>query len=931
MVSSQLPPDQVSTITRVYQVLGRTAGNGSGSSSSPCSWKGVICSSDNSSITSLSFNSFSISTSQFLPLLCSLTSLESLDVSQNDLSSVPDDFFAATCGVIRGLKVLNFSRNSLNGPLPPFQGFGMLELMDFSFNNLTGEVNTQLEGLDSLRSLNLSHNKLEGAVPITSTNSSLLEGLQLSANQFSGKIPAEITNFRNLRVIDLSINKISSSIPGDLGVFTRLETLVLSLNNLSGEIPESLSRIRTLSRFAANQNEFTGGIPHGITRYLQTLDLSFNKLTGEIPPDLLSGPKLLSIDVSYNELHGSIPVDISSSLFRLRLRSNFLTGSLPVGSFSNLTELMYLELDNNSLSGIIPSELGMCRKLALLNFAQNQFTGSLPRFLGNLTNLQGLNLQMNNFSGAIPSEITQLNRLLKLNLSRNSLSGSIPTSISSLKNLTSLDLQSNNLSGSIPDSIGNLSSLIDLLLGKNQLTGPFPESFFGLQISTLNLSYNLFTGKIPDSLSRLHKLEVLDLSNNKFSGEIPASLKGIGTLTQLILSNNELSGVVPDFGNFVDVNTEGNKDILTRRGNPNSGQLPKRKKRSLASDVAIAVASTAMAVGLFILIAVFFVRKYHRINDEHLHSEEETSPQQVVLGKFLTQNSIHRSNIDFEKAMEAVANNTNIRLKTRFSTYYNAMMPSGTAYFVKKLNWSDKIFQLGSHERFGEELEVLEKLCNSNVMIPLAYVLTIDSAYLFYEVAPKGTLSEVLHHRIGNTMDWASRYSIAIGVSQGLAFLHECSSGAILLLDLSSKSIFLKSLNEPLIGDIELCKVIDPSKSTGSLSTIAGSVGYVPPEYAYTMRVTAAGNVYSFGVILLELLTGKPAVSGGTELAKLVQSNNTRPNKWDQILDLSISKTSLAVRSQMLAVLKVALACVGIAPDARPKMKSVLRMLLNAR
>ncbi|KAL0365823.1 UNVERIFIED_CONTAM: putative leucine-rich repeat receptor-like protein kinase [Sesamum radiatum] len=449
-----------------------------------------------------------------------------------------------------------------------------------------------------------------------------------------------------------------------------------------------------------------------------------------------------------------------------------------------------------------------------------------------------------------------------------------------------------------------------------------------LQIA-LNLSYNLFHGPIPITLSRLRELEILDLSNNRFSGKIPEFLSGMTSLTQLVLSNNELSGLIPTFGNYVAVDIKGNKDLIYPKSNP--PPATQRKRKSLARDIVIAVASAAMAIGLLMMIAVFISRKYNRINDENTQSVEDSAPPEVVRGNLLTPNSIHRSNIDFRKAMKAVADPSNIMLKTRFSTYYKAMMPSGVSYFVKKLNWSDKIFQLGSHEKFGEELEVLGKLCNSNVMIPLAYVLTVDNAYLFYDFAPKGTLSDVLHHRRGITLDWASRYSIAIGVSQGLAFLHECNSGPILLLDLSSRSIMLKSLNEPQVGDIELCKVIDHLKSTGNLSTIAGSVGYIPPEYAYTMRVTAAGNVYSFGVVLLELLTGKPAVSGGTELAKWVLSNSKQQNKWDQILDFSVSKTSLAVRSQMLAVLKVALACVSVSPESRPKMKSVLRMLLNAR
>ncbi|GER30782.1 leucine-rich repeat receptor-like protein kinase family protein [Striga asiatica] len=939
LASSQLPPDQLSVLTRIYDIFQNNTGplfvwNNVTRDSNPCSWGGIDCGPDHSSVRGLSFRSFFLSTSEFLTYMCSFPSLESLDVSNNRLTSIPNAFFEP-CGQQPSLlRSLNFSRNRLDGPLPAFgPGFTELEIVDFSHNSLTGEVNSQLDELISLRSLNLSYNRFTGRVPTSLGRANLLEELQLSCNNFQGQIPPNITRYLNLTLVDLSINNLSGPIPEELGTLSRLQTLVLSINNLTGEIPGSISGLRALWRFAANQNSFSGPIPSGLTSYLTSLDLSFNKLTGTLPPDLLSGPNLQSVDLTNNGISGPIPPNISTSVFRLRLGSNSINGSIPAGPFSNLARLIYLELGNNSLTGPIPSELGLCRLLALLDLSQNGLTGLLPPELGSLANLQVLSLQMNNLVGEIPANITLLSWLQKLNMSSNALNGSIPLSISSLQNLTNLYLQDNNLSGPLPDSIGSLSSLIELQLGNNRLSGQIPALPSNLQIS-LNLSFNLFSGPIPRTLSRLTGLEVLDLSNNRFFGEVPIFLTQLSSLTKLVLSNNNLTGMIPStFSKHVEIDINGTN--LTFPPPNISPPTPSRRKRqTLASDVIIAICSAAVAIGLLVILAMFISRKLNRINDENHQNlgQEEAPAPQVIHGKMLTANSIHRSNIDFNRAMELVSdNNANPKLRTRFSTYYKAVMPSGASYFVKKLNWSDKIFQLGSHERFGLELQVLGKLCNSNVMVPLAYVLTADSAYLFYDFAPEGTLYDVLHCGAGSRLDWASRYSVAIGVSQGLAFLHDCNSGPILLLDLSSKGIMLRSMNEPQIGDIELCKVIDPTKGMSSLSTIAGSVGYIPPEYAYTMRVTASGNVYSFGIVLLELVTGKPAVSGGIELAKWVLSNSADQSKWDQILDSSVSRTSSAVRSQMLAVLKVALACVSVSPETRPKMKSVLRMLLNAR
>ncbi|KAH9626307.1 hypothetical protein KSS87_022290 [Heliosperma pusillum] len=932
-LSPQLSPIQKSTMINLSNSLkNQTSSISWNVVENPCLWLGVTCNNVNTTgsyVTRLSLSNKGLTDSSFLPLACQILTLEALDLSKNHLSSIPDKFFTV-CGRIQGLKLVNFSSNSLSGFLPSFgNGFLALESLDFAQNLLSGSIEEQFSELVSLKSLNLSFNMFSGSIPVNLGKVMRLEQLQLSTNNFEGPIPEKLATYKNLTVLDLSSNHISGYLPTSLGELLKLEILVLSANNLQGEIPTTIAKITTLQRFAANFNGFTGVIPPGISTYIMTLDLSYNSLTGSIPDDLLSHPNVKSVDISNNMLVGSIPVNVSSNLFRLRAGGNSLNGTILPLQFGELQNLQYLELENNSLSGTIPSELGSCQKLSLLNLAGNRFSGEIPPKLGDLKQLMGLNLQHNNITGRIPYEITQLTSLLTLNISWNSLSGSIPPSISVLTKLNYLHLQGNKLTGSIPSTIGSMNNLIELQLGQNLLSGDIVSLPTKLQFS-LNLSHNLFTGPIPKSLDQLTYLEILDLSYNSFSGTIPNFL-GLPrlTLTLLLLNNNNLSGVCPVFHSNMVVDVDGNRYLIVPTRHP-SPVL--RHRRPVTTKIAVGIGALLFG-GLLAFLAVFISRRLlSRVNHHEVQPNNDEIPLPTAIeSHMLTTSSIHKANINFTKAMEAVTNPLNLILSTKFSSYYKVIMPSGRSYFVKKINCSDRIIEPSSHENFGKELEALGKLNSSNIMIPLAYMLASDGAYLFYEITFKGTLFDVLHRSSGMRLDWVSRCSIAVGLAQGLASLHGCSSGPILLFDLGSKTVMLKSLREPQIGDIELCKVIDPSKTTSSLSAVAGSVGYIPPEYAYTMRVTLAGNVYSFGVILLELITGKQAVSEGTELAKWVWSNSSQPQKWDRILDYSVSRTSPAVKSQMLAVLKIALACINASSEARPKMKSVLRMLLNAR
>ncbi|KAL0917769.1 hypothetical protein M5K25_012856 [Dendrobium thyrsiflorum] len=894
------------------------------SNSNPCEWKGVSCSS--SLVTGLVLSGFGLSTSfspRFFELLCDLSSLQSLDLSSNSFSIIPTSFFS--CKGLSGLKYLNLSSNGLTGPLSNFSEFSALENLDLSFNSLEDVVGLSLNGLAQLKSLNLSSNLFNDNIP--ALKAMKLEELRLSNNSFHGEIPRVFVTFENLTFLDLSQNSFTGSIPGDIGNLLKLQMLLLSSNELEGSLPVSLSKIKVLSRFAANQNNFNGSIPPGITSYVQFFDLSYNNLHGKIPPDLLAPATLQTVDLSANVLQGAIPSNLSKNLYRLRLGENLLNGSIP-SELGKLLNLTYLELNDNQLEGQIPKQLGNCKSLTLLNLANNFLHGGLPVSLGRLNQLVIVQLQQNILTGKIPAEFSNLANLSTLDLSHNSLTGAIPPAISNLSKLQVLNLDNNNLNGSIPASLSSLPNIIELLLGNNKLSGTVPDMPTSLSLA-LNLTGNNLNGSIPSQLGAATQLEILDLSYNNFTGTIPHSFIALKSLIELVLSNNRLlSGLLPPLNPKTIVSFAGT-GILNNSASTQGNVHTKRKSSTVLIVIVVIVGIFAGFLFIAAIFGLIMSKRMYRVEDE-VHQSEDNALPQIVNGHFITSNSNHKTGIDFFKAMELVGNPSNTMLKTRFSTYYKAAMPNGRNYTIKKLNWSEKILQMGSHEKFEHELEVLGRLSNSNIMVPLAYVLTEDSAYFFYEHIRKGTLFDFLHEGSETALDWPSRYSIALGVAQGLTFLHSCNQ-PVLLLDLSTKSIHLKSMKEPQIGDIELCKVIDPSNSTGNLSTVAGSVGYIPPEYAYTMRVTMAGNVYSFGIILLELLTGKSPVSEGIELAKWALSHSTWPGGREKILDLKVCNASPAVCSQMLSVLKIALSCVSSSPDVRPKMRNVLRMLFNAR
>nr|GMD44690.1 leucine-rich repeat receptor-like tyrosine-protein kinase PXC3 [Ipomoea batatas] len=818
----------------------------------------------------------------------------------------------------------------------------MVERLDLSGLRLQGNVGLISE-LKALKWLDLSGNNFQGSIPPVLGNLSELEFLDLSFNKFGGSIPGELGRLRNLRALNVSNNLVSGTIPDELGGLERLQDFQIYTNRLNGSIPMWVGNLTNLRVFAAYENEFIGSIPAnlGLNSWLRSLNLHSNLLQGIIPDSLFAMEKLEVLVLTQNQLIGYIPESIGrcKGLSSIRIGNNRLIGSIP-RTIGNISSLTYFEVDNNNLSGEIVPEFAQCSNLTLLNLASNGFTGTIPPEFGNLTNLQELIVSGNSLYGEIPTSVLGAKNLNKLDLSNNRFNGTIPQDICKTSRLQYLLLGQNSIRGEIPHEIGNCMKLLELQMGRNYLTGSIPAEIGhmkNLQIA-LNLSYNHLHGQLPQELGKLDKLVSLDVSNNQLSGSIPPELKGMLSLIEVNFSNNQFTGQIPLFVPFqksLNTSFSGNKGLC---GDPlsnacgNLDDYGRGYHHRVSYRIILAVIGSGLAVFISVTVVVllFMLREKEEkaAKSEGTTTDETCSKPVIIAGNVFVENL--RQAIDFDAVVKAVMKDSNKLSIGTFSTVYRADMPSGLVLSVKRLKSMDKTI-VQHQSKMIRELEKLSKLCHDNLMRPIGFAIYEDTVLLLHQYYPNGTLAQFLHESAKKPEfkpDWPTRLSIAIGVAEGLAFLHHV---AIIHLDISSGNVLVDSNFRPLVGEVEISRLLDPSRGTASISAVAGSFGYIPPEYAYTMQVTAPGNVYSFGVVLLEILTARlpvdEAFGEGIDLVKWVHGAPARGETPEQILDARLSTVSFAWRKEMLAALKVALICTDTTPAKRPKMKKVIEML----
>ncbi|KAL2526729.1 inactive leucine-rich repeat receptor-like protein kinase IMK2 [Abeliophyllum distichum] len=615
-----------------------------------------------------------------------------------------------------------------------------------------------------------------------------------------------------------------------------------------------------------------------------------------------------------------------------------------IGQFQALRKL---SLHDNVIGGSIPTSLGFLPNLRGVQLFNNRFSGSIPSSLGLCPLLQTLDLGNNSLSGAIPSSLVNSTKLFRLNISYNSLSSSIPVSLTQSPSLVFLALQNNNLSGSIP-SFSKLSELQEISLSHNQLSGVVPSDIGNLsRIRTVDLSYNAISGSLPNSLSNLQNLSVLNLRNNRFNGHIPATIGNISSLRQLDLSHNNLSGEIPtplvDLPNLDSFNVSYNNlsgpvpAKLSRKFNSSAfvgnlelcgyspttacpvppSQAPpapspealKKQGRKLSTKDIILIAAGALLVVLFILCCILLcclIRKRAAAKEAEDGQAAGRAAARGEKGIPPTAGEVEASGetggklVHFDGPMIFTADDllcatAEIMGKSTYGTVYKATLEDGSQVAVKRLR--EKITK-GMRE-FENEVNSLGKIRHSNLLALRAYYLgPKGEKLLVFDYMPKRSLTTFLHARGSDiTVDWSTRMNIAQGMARGLLYLHT---------------------NVNIIH--------------GNLTSSNGALGYRAPELSKLKKATTKTDVYSLGVIILELLTGKSPgeAMNGVDLPQWVAS--IVKEEWtNEVFDLELMKDGSVIGDELLNTLKLALHCVDPSPSARPEVHQVLQQLEEIR
>lgn len=746
----------------------------------------------------------------------------------------------------------------------------------------------------------------------------------------------------------LSNNRFDS-IPHDFFTgMSSLQSVEIDNNPFSAwELPETLRNASTLQNFSANSVNLTGRIP----AFLGSDEF----------------PSLTNLHLALNNFEGELPASFSGSQIEsLWLNGQKLSGTIDV--IQNMTSLKEVWLQMNSFSGPLP-DFSKLRSLEALSLRDNSFTGPVPPSLTSLESIKVVNLTNNLLQGPMP----EFNRSVSVDMEKDSNSFCLPQP-------GECDPRVNTLL-SIAKSMDYPRKFAENWKGNDPCNDWFGITCSDANITIVNFESMGLTGMISPDFGSLQSLRRLILANNNLTGTIPEEIATLPLLTVIDVSNNKLIGNVPKFRGNVNVKTVGNPDMgkaggdsnstgASDRGIPGAGSETNAIKGKSRNWIGIVVLSVVGGVFVICLIGIIVFclyksrqKRFTRVQSPHAmvihphHSQSDNDSVKITVagssisvgamsdaqsastGETHDVQMVEAGNMVISiQVLKNVTNNfseDNVLGQGGFGIVYKGELHDGTKIAVKRMECG-VIAGKGTAE-FKSEIAVLTKVRHRHLVALLGYCLDGNEKLLVYEYMPQGTLSQHLFDWASaglQPMEWMRRLTIALDVARGVEYLHGLAHQSFIHRDLKPSNILLGDDMRAKVADFGLVRLAPEGKA--SIETrIAGTFGYLAPEYAVTGKVTTKVDVFSFGVILMELITGRKALDDSQPEESMhlvtwfrrVYLNKDNKDTFRKAIDPAIDLKEETLAASISKVAELACHCCAREPYQRPDMGHAVNVL----
>ncbi|KAK1386295.1 putative leucine-rich repeat receptor-like protein kinase [Heracleum sosnowskyi] len=828
--------------------------------------------------------------------------------------------------------------------------------------NLKGELVGDIVNLSELKILDLSYNKdLSRSLPSTIGNLKNLKNLILVGCGFTGPIPDSIGSMQELVYLSLNLNSFSGHIPASIGNLSKLYWLDLADNKLSGDIPVS------------------SGSKPGLDMLVHAKHFHFgnNQLSGVIPPKLFSSNmSLIHVLFESNQLTGSIPstLGLVSTLEVVRLDRNSLSGPIP-SSISKLTTVNELHLCNNRLTGPLP-DLSEMSYLTYLDLSNNSFTASdVPPWFTTVQSLTTLMMERTGLQGEVPVALFTAPQLQTVILRHNQLNGTLDLGTSYSSNLKLVDMQSNSISEikQRPRHDNNIVLVDNPVCQESGETGSYctaPEP--NVQYTTQFIDCTPTTcqaDKISSpkcqcaypymgtlyfrapSFSDLGNVTMFESLQNTMLRVLQANQVPVDSILLKNPTKNLKDYLVLSLEVFPSGVDRFNRTGISRTGFMLSNQTFKPphgfgpfffdadvykyfpgesstdSKKSVSTGILIGAALGGSLILLLLIFAgVYAYRQKRRAeradkknNPFASWDSSKTSggvPPQLKGSRNFSYEELKKCTNNFSEANNIGSGG--------YGMVYRGLLPGGLLVAIKRATQGSSQGGL----EFKTEIELLSRVHHKNVVSLVGFCFEQSEQMLIYEFIPNGTLKESLSGKSGIRLDWTRRLRIALGTARGLQYLHDLADPPIIHRDVKTNNILLDGNLNAKVADFGLSKLMGDTEKGHVTTQVKGTMGYLDPEYYMTQQLTEKSDVYSYGVVLLELLTAKSPIDKGKYIVREVKQVM---DKTKDLYNLSeVIDPEIAFGHELKGVerfVELALNCVEEIGANRPDMSDIVKEL----